>query len=273
MFSTFVINLDKDTERMQFMHEQLTRLNIDYRRESAVLGKTYNPAPEEYNEAEAVKKGGHALLPGEIGCALSHAHVIQKVVAEKIPYTLVLEDDVELPVNFSKILEREINNNSSGSTWEYLLFDYVIVGRTFIRQWFSGVAIHLKKTWQEQSIKVLPQALFFALKGLYIIPLSLFEGARDFYKKYSPGPVRFFRPVYFAGAYLVTYEGAKKLQALSRPVVYTADQLPNQARVLKNLRFRGYSPQSVHQLKQVFGSSILDLDGRELISNKPSDSN
>jgi len=260
MFTTFVINLDKDVERMRFMHEQLSRLNIVYRREAAVLGKSYIPTIEEYNEAEAIKKGGHALLPGEIGCALSHAHVIQKIVTEKIPFTLVLEDDVELPSNFNQVLERVISDNLSGGKWEYLLFDYVVVGRVFIHQWINGVFAHLKKTWQEQPVKVLQQALLFALKGFYIIPLSMFEGVRNTYKKCSPGPVRFFRPVYFAGAYLVTYEGALKLHALSQPVIYTADHLPNRARIIKKLRFRGYAPQLVQQLKSTFGSSILDLN-------------
>lgn len=264
MFKTFVINLDKDVERMQFMHTQLTKLNINYRRESAVLGKSYKPTLEEYDEDMALVKGRHVLLPGEIGCALSHAKVIQKIVDEKIPYALVLEDDVELPDKFNKIIEKEIINNSNGRSWEYLLFDYVVVGRPYIRQWISGVKINLKKTWRVNRSKVVVQSLFSLLKAFYIIPLSIFEEFRDKYKKHSPGPVRFFRPVYFAGAYLVTYEGACKLRSLSSPVVYTADHLPNRARVLKKLRFRGYAPQSVRQLKRVFGSSILDLDGESL---------
>lgn len=264
MFSTFVINLDKDEERMLFMHNQLSSLNMAYRRESAVLGKAYSPTPDEYDESEALAKGGHALLPGEVGCALSHAHVIQKIVAEKIEFTLILEDDVKLPPDFNKIIEREIKNNSQGDKWEYLLFDYVIVGLPFIRQWVAGVIINLKNTWQSNPLKAVMQIGYFLLKSLYIIPLSLFEGWRNLYKKGSPGPVRFFRPVYFAGAYLITYAGALKLDSLSRPVVYTADQLPNRARILKKLRFRGYAPQSVFQQKKIFGSSILDIKGEQI---------
>ncbi len=264
MYTTFVINLDKDVERMHFMHEQLTKLNIPYTRESAVYGKNYQPSLAEYDEVQALEKGRHALLPGEIGCALSHAHVIQKIVAEKISYALILEDDVELPDNFDRILEKEILNNQLGNAWEYLLFDYVVVGRSFIRQWIAGVFINIKKNWKTNPVRVLPQLIFFIFKGIYIIPLSVFEEIRNFYKKRSPGPVRFFRPVYFAGAYLVTYEGALKLQSLSQPIIYTADHLPNRARVLKGLKFRGYAPLSVQQLKHVFGSSILEIKGKLL---------
>lgn len=261
MYTTFVINLDKDTERMQFMHEQLARLGIAYRRETAILGKSYNPSLKEYNESYAIKKGGHALLPGEIGCALSHSRVIQKIIDEKIPYTLVLEDDVSLPIDFHQIIETEIAKNENSPAWEYLLFDYVVVGRIFIRQWLSGVAVNLQKTWQTNYLMMLPKMIIFFLKAMYIIPLSIFEGLRNHYKKSSPGPVRFFREVYFAGAYIVTYEGALKLRTLSQPVIYTADHLPNKARILTGLKFRGYAPQIVRQNKHRFGSSILEIEG------------
>lgn len=262
MFTTFVINLDKDTDRMQFMHEQLIRLGIQYQRHNAVLGKDYLTNLEEYDEKRAVAEGGHALLPGEIGCALSHAQVLEKIVNEKIPFTLVLEDDVSLPKNFKQVLENEIAANQKD--WEYLLFDYVVVGLPFLKQWFFGVLLNIQKKWKENKAKAIFWTLGAVVKGVYIVPLSLFEGFRNSYKKTSPGPVTFFRPLYFAGAYLVSLEGAQKLFSLTKPVVYTADQLPNKARVLKSLKFRGYAPQVVFQQKKKFGSSILNLSGNQI---------
>lgn len=262
MFTTFVINLDKDKERMVFMHNQLTKLNIEYHRQSAILGKEYQSTLSEYDEELAIKKGGHKMLPGEVGCALSHAKVLESVVREKIPYTLILEDDVILPDNFKEIIEREIERNKN--KWEYLLFDYVEVGYPFIKQWMSGVKNTFKNLWKTKPLRAGVYFCYVLLKGLYIIPLSVYEGMREKYMKEYPGPVRFFRPVYFAGAYLISLTGAKKLHSLTKPVVYTADQLPNKARILKGLKFRGYAPQSVYQLKQQFGSSILGLDGSEL---------
>lgn len=264
MYSVFVINLDKDTERMQFMHEQLTSLNIQFKREVAVLGKLYQPTPEEYDENLAVAKGGHALIPGEIGCALSHSHVLQKIVSEKVPYTLVLEDDVVLPENFKDVLEREIERNKNQDRWDYLLFDYTPVGRPFLKMWFKGIKnnyLAFKKT--SPLLKVVFIFKHIA-KAIYIIPISIFEAVRELYKKKSPGPVIFFRPVYFAGAYLVTLAGAEKLLSLSKPVVYTADHLPNVARKNKDLVFRVYSPLIVSQDRYVHGSSILELTGTEV---------
>ncbi|MCB9819650.1 glycosyltransferase family 25 protein [Candidatus Nomurabacteria bacterium] len=263
MFTTFVINLDKDTERLTFMDAQLQMVGIEYRRQSAVLGKKYQPTPLEYDESKAIKKGGRPLLPGELGCALSHAAVLSAIVKERIAYTLVLEDDVSLPPNFKQIIEEEIYKNKA-HRWDYLLFDYVAVGLPFIRQWIQGVGKTFCHTFFSTPFTAIAILLYALLKSFYVIPLSLFEGVRERYRQHYPGSVRFFRPLYFAGAYLITLKGAEKMLPLTQPIVYTADQLPNRARILSGLRLRGYAPQIVNQQKDRFGSSILDLKGHEL---------
>jgi GR25 family glycosyltransferase involved in LPS biosynthesis len=263
MITTFVINLDKDKERMAFMHEQLTTCGMSYRRQPAILGKEYTPTLAEYDEAAARKATGHALIPGEMGCALSHAAVYKTIVAESIPFSFVFEDDVEIPNNFKEIVERMVAEQPV-TNFDYLLFDYVPVGMPYLRQWYTGVIWNIRSRSERSLVSAAIFMLYAFIKIWYIVPLSLFEGWRDRYKKQSPGPVRFYRPVYFAGAYLLTLEGAKKLLSLAEPVVYTADQLPNKARVLRGLRFFCYAPRSVEQLKRTFGSSILDKTGAEI---------
>ena len=105
MFKTFVINLDKDTKRMEFMKHQLDTLGITFERHSAIDGRKHTLQPGEYNEAMAIKEGGHALRLGELGCAISHAQVVSYIVKNKVPYTLVLEDDVRLPDEFKYIVD------------------------------------------------------------------------------------------------------------------------------------------------------------------------
>ena len=263
MFTTFVINLDKDTERMKFMHSQLLGCRIVYRRQTAILGKAYTASTAEYDSARAVKATGHALIPGEIGCALSHLGVYKTIVAEGLPYSLVFEDDVAIPNNFKEIVESMVITQPLTS-FEYLLFDYVPVGLPYIRQWFLSVRrtiqLHSRTSWFAAVLAM----LYAGVKVWYIVPLALYEGWRDTAKKTKPGPVRFYRPVYFAGAYLITLEGAKKLVSLAEPVIYTADQLPNRARILRGLRFFCYAPLCVSQLKQTYGSSILDVAGKDI---------
>jgi len=264
MVTTFVINLDKDKERLSFMDSQLAASGLSYRRQPAILGKEYQATRAEYDEDAAVRATGHALIPGEIGCALSHVAVYKAIVAESIPFALIFEDDVEIPRHFKDIVERMVQAQPT-IKFDYLLFDYVAVGIPFIRQWFRSVVINTRARFQQSVLSALLCVLYAFIKMWYIVPMALFEGFRNWYKQSSPGPVKFYRPVYFAGAYLVTLEGVKKLLALAQPVVYTADQLPNQARIKSGLRFYCYAPRVVEQQKKVFGSSILDITGDQII--------
>lgn len=49
------------------------------------------------------------MTKGEIGCALSHLKIYQKIVDENIPYALILEDDAIFDAEFPKYL-KEIEN-------------------------------------------------------------------------------------------------------------------------------------------------------------------
>jgi GR25 family glycosyltransferase involved in LPS biosynthesis len=81
--TAYFINLDRSTERAAFMQAQLSRLGLDWvQRHAAVDGAQLELPP------------GCMLLPGELGCVLSHLQVLQRAPADG--YTLVLEDDVEL---------------------------------------------------------------------------------------------------------------------------------------------------------------------------------
>lgn len=263
MFKTFVINLDKDTERMMFMHTQLSEQDIEYERVIAINGKEYSPTLLEYDEKLALKKAGHALHAGELGCALSHKKVYDRIVLEKIPISLIFEDDVQIPSNFKQILNTQIAQQHLYK-WEYVLFNYPVVGLAWIKKWGISLWANFKKTKQQSFLKKMSFIFISLCKICYIIPLSLFEGLRNTYKKRKPGPVVFYRPIYLAGAYLLTLEGAEKLLSLSNPILYPADRLPNQARVKKGLVFRCYAPLIVHQQNKKFGSSSLNLSGDQI---------
>jgi len=260
-FSAYLINLDRDTERLSFMHEQLTRLGIAYERISALRG-TDTEALEAYDAGSAITSG-YALSDGEIGCAASHRRAYELMLKHDAKYALILEDDVELPKDFSDIIEREIARNTG--TWEYLLFDYWEPGKIAQSLWCHSAHIAVKTGFSQGFWRGILSAALVLLKGLYVIPLLVFEEWRNSYKKTHPGPVRFLRPLYLAGAYLVTAEGANKLYSLATPIRYTADRLPNQARIQKGLNFKAYAPLCVRQLKRHFGSSILEMNGNELI--------
>lgn len=96
--AVYVINLDKDTHRMEKIHRQLAEQKIQYTRFSAVLGKEVQTSPY-------LSEACNQLCPdGLKGCALSH-HSIWKDALEK-GYTriMILEDDTKLNSYFDRDL-------------------------------------------------------------------------------------------------------------------------------------------------------------------------
>lgn len=111
----FVINLGRDTERLKVLGARLEALGMRYERFPAVEGATFSQEElrEAYDAKWAMRLNGRALLPGEIGCALSHLGVYRKIVRERIPHALILEDDAyPLPAlpEALQALEREVSS-------------------------------------------------------------------------------------------------------------------------------------------------------------------
>ena len=105
---TYLINLDKDKERLAVADVQLKRLNVFYERFPAVYAKEL-PKGKINTKVNYFRWWcclGRNILPGEIGCALSHYTLYQKMVDEKIQYSCILEDDVVLKENFKSTVER-----------------------------------------------------------------------------------------------------------------------------------------------------------------------
>ena len=81
------------------MVEQLEKLDIDFEIFAAIDGKSgdflkqiKNIPRREYHVPWT--DGPRELLNTEIACALSHQNVYQQILNQKIPYSLILEDDV-----------------------------------------------------------------------------------------------------------------------------------------------------------------------------------
>ncbi len=104
----WVLNLQRDHERRAFMQEQLNVLNVTYEIIAGVDGKTLSKQDlSHYSQQAAIYSCGRRLGFGEIGCALSHARIWERIVKEGIEEVLVLEDDVEINPLLFKILERK----------------------------------------------------------------------------------------------------------------------------------------------------------------------
>ncbi len=238
-FHLFVINLPVDVKRKKAIEKRLKDLNAAYEIVPGIYGDDERVI-ERYDEKRAIKEHGKPLIFGEKGCAVAHALVYERIVKEQIPYSLILEDDILLPDNFLEIVEKEVQNENRN--WDWLSFDYRYVGREFLVNWLTATMITIKKN---------PLFLFYALlKAPYMVAISSFEGMRNkkgIEERTYAGAKRFYRPLYNAGAYVLTLEGAKKLLSFTNPLRLTADQAPNVARWKSDFNLYGYVPLIVKQ--------------------------
>lgn len=107
---TFLVNLDKNQERLKFMDGQLQRLGIAYERCPAIYGASLTAEQKRsaYRSFRARLVRGTPLSDGEIGCALSHCTIYRRMVTENIVAALVLEDDIVISDEFPAVLAEAI---------------------------------------------------------------------------------------------------------------------------------------------------------------------
>lgn len=97
MVPCYVVNLEKDAERRENISSQLETLAIPYTIFKAVYGKALSAEEmaQHYDERRAIREH-RRLVPGEIGCALSHLGIYREMVEKDQPSALILEDDASL---------------------------------------------------------------------------------------------------------------------------------------------------------------------------------
>ena len=101
----FVISLRRATERREHISKQMQEQNIPFEFIDAVDGRTLTEEQKSLADlALAEELLGHTLVPGEIGCALSHIGVYEKMVTENIASCIILEDDMNFDSQFKNII-------------------------------------------------------------------------------------------------------------------------------------------------------------------------
>ncbi len=119
-FPIWVLNLERARGRREFMEMQLQELNWQFEIVPAVDGKCLDSEDLKYYSAqEAMKTIQREMKPGEIGCALSHAKMWERIVAEGIEEVLILEDDVTVK---SEILDVLDSRSTFPGDWEFINF-------------------------------------------------------------------------------------------------------------------------------------------------------
>lgn len=97
----YVINLEKDTERLKRVDTQLRTHYITYERFPAILGKTIT------HSRKLTEFCNIYCTDGMKGCALSHRSLWEGCVQKGYKAILVLEDDMILDPNFNELLQKQ----------------------------------------------------------------------------------------------------------------------------------------------------------------------
>lgn len=102
---TYLINLDRAKERLVLMENEFLKSEISFIRISAVDAR--NLDKKTYNISNKYDRN---LVPGEIGCYLSHIRALEKFLNSENEFALIIEDDAILSDNFKETIEIAISN-------------------------------------------------------------------------------------------------------------------------------------------------------------------
>jgi glycosyl transferase, family 25 len=91
----WVVSLERAPERRAFVVQSFTDAGLDYEVIDAVDGTTLSlEERRSYSRARSLFEVGRGLMEGEVGCALSHLRLLQRMLDEHVPEVLIVEDDV-----------------------------------------------------------------------------------------------------------------------------------------------------------------------------------
>jgi glycosyl transferase family 25 len=119
----YIINLDRSRERYEYIKPNITKLDLDAVRISAVDGNLLSDAEIKANvDINSYKKYlGHLPKKGTIGCSLSHIKVWQTFLNSNLEYAVVFEDDISFNPTQLKAAITELPEHKNH--WDIVAFE------------------------------------------------------------------------------------------------------------------------------------------------------
>jgi len=102
---SFIVNLKKDTARRQHMEKMCAQVGLNSEFIEAVDGRELPNVDDYRKKSENVHTLTGMLTPGEVGCTLSHQKIFKKIIDEKLPLALIMEDDADIAPSILEILD------------------------------------------------------------------------------------------------------------------------------------------------------------------------
>ena len=100
----YLINLDRDAERLAYMKTQLDKLSLSFERFPAIYGVALPDWLRPFF-LDKDRKIASDLRAGEVGCYASHLMLMKRVM-DSGESAIILEDDLSLSQNFPEVMRR-----------------------------------------------------------------------------------------------------------------------------------------------------------------------
>jgi glycosyl transferase family 25 len=145
----WVLNLKQDKHRLRFMQRQLRNLRLEFTVVKAVNGNLLTSEEwNRYSKKKAIRVSGRELTPGEVGCALSHARMWERMDRENLREVLILEDDVLISEALPRILAKR---SRLPKDWEMVNFSTDAPQEPFGRFLTDIYRASRHKDWADRS--------------------------------------------------------------------------------------------------------------------------
>jgi GR25 family glycosyltransferase involved in LPS biosynthesis len=207
---TYVINLERDTEKFDWCKSQFAKLDIEFTRINAVdmyeLGE--NPSA--------------LVTPGVMACWLSHKKALMDFLDTPHDYALIMEDDFHVK-NFSKV--KRLLRNSWLNDWDVIQVGFLSPGyQNQIRVSLSNI--------EQTLIKSLAATFKFFRAPESLTNRLRIKAALQSPKGWVPAS---FEPG--THCYLISRKAAKLVITLNEPQFLSADDFYTALAKMRSLKF------------------------------------
>lgn len=114
----FIVNLKKDTLKKEKILKQVERLNL----KAEIIPAVYSKELSEEDLKNLIHDYPNCSLAlGEIGCALSHLNIYNKIVKENTPIAFILEDDAIISKDILTMLDFLEKSDNKSKANVYLI--------------------------------------------------------------------------------------------------------------------------------------------------------
>ncbi len=122
----FIINLDRATDRWEFIQKAFADSKYPINRISAIDGNMLELPIDDYSESRYLWLHGRPTNPRHVGCYLSHVNAMKAFLETDDEFALIAEDDLILQPNFEEAIEEALTHSKK---WNLLRLSGLSAGK------------------------------------------------------------------------------------------------------------------------------------------------